>query len=331
MLDERKAAILRAVVEEYIETADPVGSARVAQAAGVQVSSATVRNEMAVLEREGYLVQPHTSAGRVPTDKGYRFFVDTMAGPGHLQPAQRQQVTQFFAKAHGQLEQTLHDTSKLLSNLTDYAAVIVGPSHEVATVRSVQLVGLSARTALLVAVLSNAVVEKRTVDFTDDLDDGALATASADLARLLVGRTLAELPTLATDNLSPLAATALAGLAGARHEDEPDHVFVGGVARMAQAFDAVETVRDVLRTLEQQYLVVGLLRDLIDRGLSVAIGVEHGVQPLAECSVVVAPFGVDGEQLGSIGVLGPTRMHYPEALAAVAVVSQQLGRRLSES
>src|SRR5205085_12404 len=129
-LDERKAAILRAVVTEYIETAQPVGSQRVAQAPEVSVSSATVRNEMATLEREGYLVQPHTSAGRVPTDKGYRFFVDQLTAPGALPAVQRQQVRDFFAAAHGELERMLHDTSQLLSDVTHYAAVVVGPPHE---------------------------------------------------------------------------------------------------------------------------------------------------------------------------------------------------------
>ena len=108
-LDERKAAILRAVVEEYIETAQPVGSGSVARTTTVRVSSATVRNEMAVLEREGYLVQPHTSAGRIPTDKGYRFFVDQLSGPGPLEAGKQQLVREFFRKAHGELEQMLHD------------------------------------------------------------------------------------------------------------------------------------------------------------------------------------------------------------------------------
>src|SRR5437763_8111261 len=122
-LDERKAAILRAIVEEHISTAQPVGSQTIARSRGLGVSSATVRNEMAVLEREGYLVQPHTSAGRIPTDKGYRFFVDPLAPPGKLGATQRQQVQDFFARTHGELEQMLHDTSRLLSQLTDYAAV----------------------------------------------------------------------------------------------------------------------------------------------------------------------------------------------------------------
>ena len=114
------------------------------------------------------------------------------------------------------------------------------------------------------------------------------------------------------------------------HDREVDNVFVGGASRMAAAFDAIDSVRQVLATLEQQYVVVTLLRDVLDRGLTVAIGAEHGIQPLAECSVVVAPYEVEGEVAGTVGVLGPTRMNYPEALAAVAVVGKRLGRRLSE-
>jgi heat-inducible transcriptional repressor len=331
MLDDRKAAILRAVVAEYIETAQPVGSQHVARQPNLSVSPATVRNEMAVLEREGYLAQPHTSAGRIPTDKGYRFFVDHLSAPGPLDPSQRQQVKDFFRAAHGELERMLLDTSKLLSSITDYAAVVVGPPHEAATIRSVQLVSLAPRIALVVAVLSNGVIEKRTLELDDDYGDERLGAAGAHLARQLVSHTLADSVTASPTGDGPtdaLVATALSSLSA--HEDEPDHVFVGGAARMARAFDAVDTVRSILGILEEQYVVVGLLQDVLDRGLSVAIGAEHGLAPLSECAVVVAPYEVEGERAGTIGVLGPTRMNYPQAMAAVAVVSQRLGKHLSE-
>lgn len=331
-LDDRKAAVLRAVVEEYIETAQPVGSAHVAGRPDVAVSSATVRNEMSALEKDGYLVQPHTSAGRIPTDQGYRFFVDHLSSPGVLGSAERHQIAEFFARAHGELEQMLQDTSRLLSQLTSYAAVVVSPPVEGATVRSVQLVGLAPRVALLVVVLSTGTIVKHTLEHPDDFGDQRLAAASARLSSHLVGATLRRVAALApgadpaVDTLVERAVLALAPSS----TEEPDHVYVGGTSRMAAAFDAVETVGAVLDTLEQQYVVVTLLRDLIDRGLSVAIGREHGFGPLAECAVVVAPFGGEGERPGTIGVLGPTRMHYPQALAAVAVVSQRLGRRLDE-
>jgi heat-inducible transcriptional repressor len=332
-LDDRKAGILRAVVEEYIDTAQPVGSSRIVQTGGLQVSAATVRNELSVLEREGYLHQPHTSAGRVPTEKGYRFFVDQLTPKGTLQPAQRQAVQSFFNTTHGALEQMLHDTSRLLSNLTDYAAVVVGPPHEAATIRSIQLVGLAPRVALLVAVLSNGVVEKRSLELREDTGDDVIAAATARLASAVVGKVVGD-PAVALGDSGDARVDAVAGIALAElqtsHDDEPDNVFVGGASRMASAFDAVGTVGQVLQILEQQYVVVTLLKDVLDRGLSVAIGSEVGNESLAECSVVVSPYEVEGEAAGTIGVIGPTRMKYPQALAAVALVSQRLGRRLSE-
>jgi heat-inducible transcriptional repressor len=289
---------------------------------------------MAFLEREGYLTQPHTSAGRVPTDKGYRFFVDQLSTPGALAPVQRQQVREFFGHAHGEIEQMLHDTSRLLANLTDYAAVVVAPGSESASLRSVQLVGLAPHVVLAVAVLSNGSVAKRTLELSEDVGDERVAAAGTHLSAHLTGRTLTaladEIPSIGdpvTDALVHLAQRAFVP----DGESESDQVFVGGAARMVAAFDAVDTVRRVLAILEQQYVVVSLLQEVLDRGVSVSIGTEHGVESLAECAIVVAPYDVEGEAAGSIGVLGPTRMHYPEAMAAVAVVSERLSRRLSEA
>ncbi|MDQ6946856.1 MAG: heat-inducible transcriptional repressor HrcA [Actinomycetota bacterium] len=336
MLDARKAAILRVVVEEYIETAQPVGSATVARVPELNVSSATVRNEMGVLEREGFLVQPYTSAGRIPTDKGYRFFVDSLTRPGSLGPTQSQQVREFFAHAHGELEQMLHDTSQLLSSLTDCAAVVIAPPHEVATILSVQLLARGPHSVLLVVVLSNAAVEKRFFELADEVTEAELAATTAHLSLHLnstafgVGG-LVAVPATGDSQVDNLTSLVMARLeSGHGHERDLDSVFVGGTSRMASAFDAIGTIRQVLTILEQQFVLVSLLQDVLNRGLSVAIGTEHGVIPLADCSVVVAPYHVEGEPAGTVGVLGPTRMHYEQALAAVAVVSQRLGKALTE-
>ncbi|MFP3901531.1 MAG: heat-inducible transcriptional repressor HrcA [Acidimicrobiia bacterium] len=331
MLDERKAAILRAVVEEYIETALPVGSGHVARAPDVDVSSATVRNEMAMLESDGYLRQPHTSAGRVPTEKGYRFFVDHLSRPRLVGPS-AQEVREFFARAHGEVEQMLSETSRLLSDLTHLTSVVVAPSPGEATIRSLQLVSLSATAALVVVVLGDGTVEKFTVDAPEEAGPERVAAASAHLAAHLVDGSRESPPPVPatgdrlTDDLVDRAVMALTD----RTSTDPEHVYVGGTSRMAQAFDAIETVREVLGILEQQYVVVSLLRDVIDRGLHVAIGTETGMAPLSECALVVAPYDVEGERAGTIGVLGPTRMNYPQALAAVAVVSHRLSDRLTE-
>jgi heat-inducible transcriptional repressor len=336
MLDERKATILRAVVTEYIETAQPVGSGHVAGSAEVNVSSATVRNDMAALEAEGYLAQPHTSAGRIPTEKGYRFFVDQLGGPGKLGATESQQVRSFFSRTHGEMEQMLFDTSRLLSSLTHYAAVVVGPQHEVATIKSVQLVSLSARMVLAVLVLSNGAIEKHSIELAIDTEELVVNAAAVRLSSLLVQQTLASVATLdveaflvgeAPDVASVLRAAFSELRTDHRHDDQ---VFIGGTSDMVASFDAVRTVSEILRILEQQLVVVSLLEDVLDRGLSVAIGRETGNEALADCSIVVAPYVVDGETAGTIGVLGPTRMHYDQALSAVAVVANRLGRTLSE-
>ena len=330
MLDERKTAILSAVVQEYIATAQPVGSGHIADSPTVKVSSATVRNEMAHLEHEGYLVQPHTSAGRIPTDKGYRYFVDHLTRPGRLDTATTRQVGEFFSAAHGRLEEMLHQTSNLLASLTNNAGVVVGPRAEAVPVRRVQFVSLSVTTATVIVVFANGTVENVPIELAEGDDDLKLSAAGVHLSAALDGRVLGSVAAL-TDTgdaaVDRLCRTALDAIHGAA---SPEQVFTGGAAAVANAFDAVEIVRSVLATLEQQFVVVTLVSDIVNRGMSVAIGVEHGVEPLSACSVVVAPVVVDGEHLGSVGVLGPTRMNYPQALATVEVVSEQLGHRIEE-
>lgn len=328
MLDERKVAILQAVVEEYISTAEPVGSAVVAASAGIGVSSATIRNEMVQLEQLGFLHQPHTSAGRIPTEQGYRHFVDGLTGEGKLSQTQTRTVRSFFDRAHGELESMLHDTSRLLAEVTSYAAVVVGPGVDASVVRTIQLVPLSARVVLAVAILANGTVEKRTLELDFEPDDEAIAAAQVRLAEGLVDQTLGSvgIPALGPAAVKKLVAASIDALQPSRGEA----VYVGGRARMAQSFDAVDQIREVLSILEKQLVVVSLLRDVMDRGLQVAIGSETGMTPLADCALVVAPYGAPGEEVGTIGVLGPTRMNYPQALAAVAMVSNQLGNRLTE-
>ena len=186
-LDDRKAAILKSVVTGYVETAQPVGSSQVARDPVIEVSPATVRADMAALEREGYLTHPHTSAGRIPTDKGYRFFVDHLGNPQPLARAEHEQVQAFFSKAHGELERVLQDTSRLLAQLTDCAGVVVSPAYQALVVRSALIARLSTHTAMAVVVLSNGVVEKRTVSVREEIADTVLSAASMALQQRLSG------------------------------------------------------------------------------------------------------------------------------------------------
>jgi heat-inducible transcriptional repressor len=342
-LDERKATILRSVVSGYIETAQPVGSAHVAETAGLGVSAATVRNEMAALEEEGYLVQPHTSAGRIPTDKGYRFFVDHLGVTEDVVDRNRQTVRRYLARAHGELERLLAESSQLVSELTSYASVVVGPEHDTATVRSAQLVYLGPRSILALLVLSDGAVVKKIVEVETEVCESDVEAASDAWRASVVGRAASSLATPflggssetipeASAKTSVLGQAASTALASALAEADTERLFVGGTSKMASCFDAIETVRSVLSILEQHILVVSLLRSALDGDarLGVAIGSEHGVEPLADCSVVVAPYRFGGGELGLIGVLGPTRMHYDRAMATVAAVGAELESRLGE-
>ncbi|MDA2974859.1 MAG: hypothetical protein O2986_09965, partial [Actinomycetota bacterium] len=237
----------------------------------------------------------------------------------------------FFSAAHGRLEELLHQTSDLLTRLTNSASMVLGPAAAAAVVRSVQIVGLSTTTATAILVLSNGTVTSEVLDLLEATDDDEIRRAAAHLDSMLSGRSIADsesVPTVGDARVDEIAAAALAAL---RRASSDDQVFVGGASTVAASFDAVEVVRDVLHTLEQQFVVVSLVQNILDRGMSVAIGVEHGVEPLAACSVVVAPVVVDGEHLGSVGVLGPTRMNYPQALATVGLVSDRLGRHLGDA
>ena len=198
-LDERKSAILRAIVEEHVATAQPVGSQTVARSPGMNVSSATVRNEMTVLERDGYIVAPHTSAGRIPTDLGYRYFVDHFTRQGALPGPQKRAVSDFFTlftSANQVLDDLLHETSQLLARVSSHTAVVVGPhSHaEVATVRSVQLVSLQPSLVLALAILSNGNVEKCVLHLADEADDATVAAAGVALDAQLTDAALVEPP-----------------------------------------------------------------------------------------------------------------------------------------
>ncbi|MGH9019603.1 MAG: heat-inducible transcriptional repressor HrcA [Acidimicrobiales bacterium] len=329
-LDARKATILAAVVSEHVDTAQPVGSSAVASSSDLDVSPATVRSEMVALEREGYLSQPHTSAGRVPTDKGYRYFVDHLT-TGTLGPAQQMKVRDFFANVRGEVEDVLEDTASLLSQLTSYTSVVVGAGHAKASVLSTQLVNLDARHHLLVTVFSDGAVVKHSVFTVFDATHVDVAEASRQLNALLLGTTMSSRVQVPSrqDHVATLVREAVSALHAERPTTDGEQVFIGGSSRVAESFDGVETVRRVLAILEEELLVVSLVQDILDRGLSVAIGAEHGYEALASCAVVVAPVSVDGEPAGAVGLLGPTRMKYREALAAAREVSRHLSRRIA--
>jgi heat-inducible transcriptional repressor len=338
-LDDRKAAILKAIVEQYVENAQPVGSQAVTQTADLRVSAATIRNEMSVLEREGYITQPHTSAGRIPTDRGYRYYVDNLAGPSMLAAAERRRIAEFFTSATRVMDELLLQTSQLLARVSAHAAVVVGPQPDAVRVRAVHLAQLQPRLLLAVVICSNGAVEKEPVLLDADAEEDDVAAATARLAVLLENATLADLPTPAVaadrraDRADELVAAACDALRNRvlSHSGEP--LYVGGASRLAAEHDAfgdTASAARLLELLEQHVVLASLLRELLGPGITVRIGSENERAEMRECSLVLAPYLVEGLPAGTVGILGPTRMDYRKAQAVVHSVSQLLGRQLSQ-
>ena len=302
----------------------------VCQLENLKISPATIRKEMLLLERVGLLRQPHVSAGRVPTEAGYRYFVDSLMDPLEISEESSRQISEILHSARGELVSLLDSLSSFLAQLTCCAAVVVAPEVESAAVRSVQVVELSSRIILVVAVLSTGSVERRVLECEEAPLPDVLVSASEALSAALVSLPFgAEVEVTAPDAESQAVAERAVAALQSPVGGAVEQVFVGGQSTVASAFVEVEKISQMLYLLEQQYALISMLRNIMDRGMQVAIGEETGFEPLADCSVVVSPYEVDGCRAGSVAVLGPTNMDYSANLAAVSDMSSQLTRLLS--
>jgi heat-inducible transcriptional repressor len=337
-LSARKASVLRAVVEAYVSTGEPVGSETVAEHAGLGVSSATIRNEMASLEEQGYLSHPHTSAGRIPTDAGYRHYVDSLPSPTRLKDAQRRQIAAHFAEAILDLEEVLKGSVHLLSRLTQYAGLAVppGPSDE-------QLVRLEVidmgPTLLVLAIGQHGRVDKQIIDRPDHIEPTDVANAERRLdavrgsnyidAQATLLRIAATEPTGVHDVLLVAADV----LRMATQGERAGHVLVGGVANLtddAQAWRR-DTLRRLFETLEREQDMLRVLQELApSEDVRVTIGDEHPTTGEWGASIVTAPFRAGDATVGTIGIVGPTRMDYLTAMTAVRAVAARLTEAAGE-
>src|SRR5215218_1934748 len=319
-LDERKARLLHAVVHEFIYTEKPVGSKSLTERYSLGVSPATIRNELAVLEEQGYLAHPHTSAGRIPTDAGYRFYVDALSGVGELARAQ---------------EETPQRTSLLLPSLTHYAAMVAPPALDRSRLRHIEVVGLGRHVIMLVLIVDSGRVEKRLVETAEEISTEDLEALRRQLNERLANERLSRAELILdamSDEVPPqhraLFQTLAAAIGQFVGDQTSERVWLGGQANIAGpgAFDGIETVRRVYEALEQQVLVLRMLQATLgrDERVSVVIGSENTVEGMEACSLVTSAY-LAGDASGSIGVLGPTRMDYLRAMAAVQAVARYLG------
>jgi heat-inducible transcriptional repressor len=339
-LDERKANILRAIVSHYVRSGEPAGSKTIVDRFSLGVSSATVRNEMAALEESGYIFQPHTSAGRIPTDAGYRYFVDAWARDANLPAPAVRRIRAFFTEPRYELEDALRETALLLSDLTDTAAVVFAPVLKRSVVRRAELVQLSSDRAMLLVVADTGRVENLMVSLPSALEEEHLQLLNPLLNEVVVGTALddAAVAIAAAADRFPLElrdfVTTLAGvLSEDVKERESERLYLEGTSHIVDEdkFADLGTVRQVIGALEHRRLVLEMLADSLAAGsVSVRIGAENPLEEMQFCSVVTAPYGVPGTALGSLGVVGPTRMDYMRTIAAVHEVSAALGRMLGD-
>jgi len=335
MLDERKLAVLRAIVTDYVNSREPVGSKTLVERYHLDVSPATVRNDMAVLEEEGYIAQPHTSAGRIPTDKGYRLFVDRLAGGRQLSRVERNAITTFLTGAVD-LDDIVTRTVRLLAQVTSQVAIMQYPTVQTAVIRHIDIIRLQGARGLLILVDSLGKVAQRMIHLAGAGDDDLVALRDR-INQTLAGlnprqavTALADVSTTVTPDLRGLATAAAASILDIVTAEASAKVVVAGVNNLAQFSDDFETsVRPVLETLEEQVVLLHLLGEATSE-VSVRIGQENQHAALATASVVASGYGPQDATWAGLGVVGPIRMDYPSTIASVRAVARYVSRLLAE-
>jgi heat-inducible transcriptional repressor len=339
MVEDRKLAVLRAIVEDYVSTQEPVGSKSLVERHQLGVSPATVRNDMAALEEEGFIAQPHTSAGRIPTEKGYRLFVDRLSQIKPLSQAERRAITTLLEGAVD-LDDVVQRSVRLLAQLTRQVAVVQYPTLSRSTVRHVELVTLSPTRLLLVLILSTGRVEQRVIEVQDGLEDAQVASYRTAINRAVLGERIADaadklvaVPSHFDRSERPVLSVVVAALVEAMSDHRSDErVMVGGTANLARFGDGFGvTIQPLLEALEEHVLLLKLLGEASSPAtLTVRIGSEVPHEGFASTSVVATGYGPGAESLATLGVVGPTRMDYPGAMASVRAVAQYLSKILDE-
>lgn len=331
-MDERKLRILRAIIDDYIMTAIPVGSRTISRKYETSLSSATIRNEMSDLEELGYLDQPHVSAGRIPSAKAYRLYVDQLLASGEIRSDTEEAIQSYFSAHLRQMERVIDQAAQALSELTGYTAVVLEPGGKQPRIRNIQLVSISAQAALVVIVTDAGLIRDHIITVPRNMDADGLYAISQALTDAISGCTPAE----ACDRIPILMARmeentdllrALGGyITDTRDNASHGHVGVGGVSNMLAfpEYSDMEKARSFLTLVEARDRLAQIISQHGDVAFTVRIGPETGVPEISDCSVVTASYTTRSGRQGTIGVIGPTRMQYSRVLSVLAGMGQHL-------
>lgn len=335
-MESRRLEILRAIVDEYVSTQEPVGSKAIADRHSLGISPATIRNEMALLEEQGLITHPHTSAGRIPTDLGYRVFVDKLATIKPLSSAERRAIESFLEGAHD-LDDVVMRTVRLLADVTKQVAVVQYPSLVKSRVRHLELLSLTPSRLMLILITDSGRVEQRVIEFGHDVEEFFLVGLRSQLNQAIAGARLLDV----ADRLTGLIAVhvgreqgdvnvIVSTLAEMALEKPEERVVLAGTANLARfREDFSAQIHPILEALEEQVVLLRLLGD-VGENVQVRIGQEQSEQNLRQTSVISVGYGSEVTPLGALGVIGPTRMDYAASIAAVSAVARYVGRYMNE-
>lgn len=338
VVSDRGLEVLRVIVQDYVASREPVGSKSIVERHSFGVSAATIRNDMALLEDEELITAPHTSSGRVPTDKGYRVFVDQLADLRPLSTMQRQAIESFLGQSVD-LDDVLVRTVRLLSQLTHQVALVQYPSLSTSRVRHIELVPMSPTRLMSVFISDAGRVEQRLVDVGAPLDDEFLGELRGKLNAMLTGKelndaatALGSFDTAFPPERRPLVAEVTSSLIEQILANRQDRLVMAGAANLARTEeDFSGSIYPVLEAIEEQVTLLRLFSEMeVDPGVSARIGRENAGFGLAETSVVTTGYSATGGSVARLGVLGPTRMDYSNNMAAVKAVARYLSRLLGE-
>ncbi|MBM7830725.1 heat-inducible transcriptional repressor [Agromyces cerinus] len=340
MVSERSLAVLRAIVQDYVASREPVGSKSIVERHAFGVSAATIRNDMALLEEEELIAAPHTSSGRIPTDKGYRVFVDQLTDVRPLSGAQRQAIETFLGES-SDLDELLARTVRLIAQLTNQLAVVQYPSFGSARVRHVELIALAPERVLCILITDSGQVEQRLAELEEPVDEQTLGDLRVRLNDIAGGRAMADAADALSgeiDNVDPRHAAVLHTLAVTLAEQaraqRQDRLVVAGAANLVRTEqDFAGSILGVIEAIEEQVVLLKLFGEMAtdEHAVTVRIGRENASFGLGETSVVSSAFAIPGRDISRLGIVGPTRMDYSHSMAAVRAVARYLSRTLGEN
>ncbi|GAA0295739.1 heat-inducible transcriptional repressor [Gracilibacillus halotolerans] len=336
MLTQRQLQVLQVIIDEFIHTAQPIGSRAIAKKGEISFSSATIRNEMADLEDMGLIEKTHTSSGRVPSERGYRFYVDHLLSPIRLSQAEMQRIGLAFEKDYIHFEKVVQESARILSELTNYTSIILGPEVFNSTLRQIQIISLSENTAVAILVTNNGHMEHRYFNVPKMMKMSDLERLVNILNDRLAGVPLIQLKEKLYGEITELLMkysedfeSTYYLLQQALLEEQPVKLYVDGISNIMYQpeFKDIEKVQSLFTVMEQEDEMVNLLRKS-DEGIRVSIGQEIELDAMQDCSLITATYTLDNSHLGTIALLGPTRMDYSRVISLLNVLSKQMSKSL---